>query len=105
MKDHRRILGTLFIAWGVLQLVGSAALVAWGRAEIAVPWLYWLSTIVVAIAYGWVGLRLRAHDARFRVASILLSVLALLSFPIGTALGGYGLWALLRRPRAEQAAH
>jgi len=103
MRDHHRILGILFIAWAVLQLAGSIAIAIVGEVEIAVPWLYWLSTVIVAIAYAWVGWRLYVHDPRVRVAAILLGVLALLSFPIGTALGIYALWSMLRRPAPRQA--
>jgi len=103
MRDHRRILGMLYIAWAALQLAGAIGLAIWGELEIAVPWLYWLSTVVVAIAYAWVGWRLRLHDPRVRVAAILLGVLALLSFPVGTALGVYALWSLLRRPEHREA--
>lgn len=105
MKDHKRILGTLYIAWAVLSLVASVAMALYGGAELAIPWLYWLSTVVVAIAYAWVGFRLREHDSRVRVAAILLGVLALISFPVGTVLGIYALWAMLRRPQPTQAAH
>lgn len=101
MKDHRRILGTLYIAWAALQLVGAVAMAIWGDMQIAIPWLFWLSTVVVSVAYVWVGMGLRGHDPRFRVSAILLSVLALLSFPVGTALGIYGLWAMLRKSRAR----
>lgn len=100
-KDHWRILGTLYIAWAVISFLGAAGLAFYGQAEIAVPWLYWLSAVAVAIAYGWVGTRLRQHDPRIKVAAILLGVLALLSFPIGTVLGVYALWALLRRPAPQ----
>lgn len=101
MKDHRRILGTLYLAWAVLQFVGAVAMATWGRMEMAIPWLFWLSTVVVSLAYAWVGVGLRNHDPRFRVSAILLGVLALLSFPVGTALGIYALWALLRKERAQ----
>jgi hypothetical protein len=102
VRDHRRILGTLFMAWAVLQLVGAVAIQLYGAMELAVPWLYWASTVVVSIAYAWVGWRLRQHDPRVRVGAILLGVLALLSFPVGTALGIYALWTMLRRPHTAQ---
>ncbi|WP_373046183.1 hypothetical protein [Vulgatibacter sp.] len=104
MRDHRRILGLLYIAWAVLQLVGAIGIAIYGKIELAVPWLYWLSTVVVSVAYAWVGWRLRLHDPRVRVAAILLGVLALLSFPVGTVLGIYALWSLLRRPQTSEAA-
>jgi hypothetical protein len=103
MRDHHKILGILYIAWAVLQLAGSIGVVVVREAEIAVPWLFWLSTVIVSIAYAWVGWRLRLHDPRVRVAAILLGVLALISFPIGTLLGAYAIWALLRRPAAREA--
>lgn len=103
MRDHRRILGTLYIAWAVLQLVGAVALSVWGESRPAIPWLYWLSSVVVAIAYGWVGWRLRLHDPRVRVGAILLGLLALLSFPVGTVLGIYALWSLLRKEQPQEA--
>ena len=104
MRDHRRILGTLYIAWAVLQLVGDVGLSVWGETQLAVPWLYWLSTVIVSIAYAWVGWRLRLHDPRVRVGAILLGVLALLSFPVGTALGIYALWSLLKKRHPQEAA-
>jgi hypothetical protein len=95
VRDHQRILGTLFIAWAVAQIFGVIAVAA-TSPEPAPPML-WLLGALAVVAYGWVGLRLRARDPRVRIASILLSALALLSFPVGTVLGFYGLWVLLRR--------
>ena len=104
MRDHRKILGTLYVVWAVVQLVGAIGIQMYGHMEIAVPWLYWLSTAIVSIAYAWVGVRLRRHDPRVRVAAILLGVLALLSFPVGTVLGIYALWSLLKRPAPAHTA-
>ena len=42
------------------------------------------------------GVLLLRGSAAGRVITILYSVLSLLNFPIGTAAGGYSLWALLR---------
>ena len=93
----------LYLVWAVVQLLGAVGLHLYGKTEIAVPWLYWLSTAIVSVAYAWVGYRLRLHDPRVRVGAILLGVLALLSFPVGTALGVYALWSLLRRPEPAQS--
>lgn len=103
MRDHHKIVGILYIAWAVLQLAGSIVVAVMGQVEIAVPWLFWLSTLVVAAAYAWVGWRLRVRDPRVRIAAILLGVLALLSFPVGTVLGIYALWTLLRRSAPTEA--
>ncbi|MFZ5471735.1 MAG: hypothetical protein ACOZIN_20090 [Myxococcota bacterium] len=96
MRDHQRTLGTLFIAWGIAQVVGAAIISVWRQAEVAPsPW-FWVLSVAGLIAYGWAGLRLRAHDVRVRIPVIILSVLALLSFPVGTVLGVYGLWAMFK---------
>ena len=50
------------------------------------------------------ALLLRGRDVG-RVITIVFSVLSLLNFPIGTALGVYSLWALLRTvPQSEPTA-
>jgi len=105
LRDHRRILGALFIAWAFLQAVAAFAIAAGPeRAELNYPTIFWISTALMILFYGWAGWRLRRRDPRVRVLGIVLSALTLLSFPLGTVLGAYGLWALLSRPRAESAA-
>jgi len=106
MRDHRRILGSLFVAWAVLQAVTMVVLASvGGMAEEPLAWklVRWALVVLAAVVYGVVGLRLRAHDPRVRVFAIVFSALALLSFPVGTALGIYGLWVLLRRPAQAPA--
>lgn len=99
-RDHYRLLGVFFLVWAVVQVALAIGLEATGRTrEVPYPLLYWISTALVVAAYVWTGLRLRLHDPRVRVLAIVLSVFALLSFPLGTALGAYGLWALMRRRR------
>lgn len=43
------------------------------------------------------GIGIMRYSSFWRVVMIVLSVLNLLSFPLGTALGIYGLWVLLHR--------
>jgi hypothetical protein len=52
----------------------------------------------IGILNGW-GLLARKGFAR--VLTIILSVLALPGIPVGTALGIYGLWAMLQSGAAE----
>ncbi|MBI3182213.1 MAG: hypothetical protein HYZ28_08720 [Myxococcales bacterium] len=96
MRDHGRILGNLFIAWAAAQVIG-AVVVSITRSAERPPALFWVFSVAAALLFGWAGTRLRLHDPRVRIAAIVLSALALLSFPVGTALGIYGLWALLKR--------
>lgn len=106
MRDHRRILGSLFIGWAIIQVAMAIFLAVRGTLPStstlwATAWL--LVTGLVAAVYAWLGIRLRAHDPRVRIPGVAFSALALVSFPFGTALGGYGLWVLLRRPREVAA--
>jgi hypothetical protein len=104
MKDHLRILGSLFIGWAALQVVSAVVLSAMRGLPERAPALFALTTVVLAIAYGWTGFRLRLHDRRVRVPAIILCALALLSFPFGTAIGAYGLWVLIRGQEARVAS-
>jgi hypothetical protein len=102
-RDHRRLLGLLFWVWAGLQVIFSAYLAGSGRSQqLPYPTLYWISTALVVLAYVCTGWRLRLHDPRAKVLAIILSVFALLSFPLGTALGVYGLWTLLRKRREAE---
>lgn len=104
MRDHGRTLGGFFIGWALVQLVAASVLATQAPSGNRPAALFWLFTGLMAVAYGWVGLRLRAHDSRARVPAMILAAVALLSFPVGTALGGYGLWALIKRKIAA-ASH
>ena len=100
MRDHARILGTLFMAWGVAQFVGLIAIYAGWRDQMPAgnaSTLMVVMTVLAGLIYIWIGNSVRQHDPRIRTSAILLSVLALLSFPLGTAIGIYGLWVLFGR--------
>jgi putative Mn2+ efflux pump MntP len=105
MRDHTRILGTLLLAWGVSQAAVALVVAArapdlgGGRGVLLV-----VLGLAMGAAYAWTGVRLRNRDARARLPAIVLCVLALLSFPLGTAVGGYGLWVLFRKRSAAHAS-
>lgn len=96
---HRRLLGLFFFVWALVQAIAAVVLALRPDRHVPYPWLYWLTAVLMVVAYVLGGWRLRTNDPRAKVLGIILSCLALLSFPIGTALGIYGLWALLHRPR------
>lgn len=100
MRDHARNLGRLFMLWAALSLL-MGVLVGFGVIPVAElqPTLFALTTVLSVMVYGFVGWRLVQHDPRVRTSAIILSVLALLSLPIGTAIGIYGLWALFGSPK------
>ena len=113
MTQHVSILGTLYLLFGILGLVGALVLLvmvgglaaiagfsAGEDAAVAVPVLstvaggLFLITSLMALPSFVVGLGLLKRRSWARVAGLVLSVLNLPSFPIGTALGIYGVWVL-----------
>jgi hypothetical protein len=81
-------IGTVFLSTGhgEQQMMGSVFLV------LAVV----IGLLVVAFGgfYIVTGLKLRKGQSNARVMAIIASCLCLLGFPLGTALGVYGLWFL-----------
>lgn len=108
MRNHRKILGGLFIAWAVLQALGSVFVAFWSPPPelqgAPLPPVYWVITGLFVLAYAWAGYMLFTGRAEVRFLTIALSVVALFAFPLGTILGVYGLWVSFRqphRPRVE----
>jgi hypothetical protein len=73
-------------------------------ASIALAYSIGVLLTLMVVAYSIGGWRLRTGDPRAKVLGIILSCLALISFPVSTALGIFGLWALLHRPRQPASA-
>jgi hypothetical protein len=117
MRDHIRILGILNIVMGGLTaLIGVVVLIALGgvaslvgagltgnyeNGQVAAPILaivglcisvFFLILALPSIIGGWGLLNFKPWA---RILMIVISVLHLFNFPFGTALGVYGLWALL----------
>lgn len=125
MKKHVQILAVLNIAWGAMGFIGAlVVMLIFGGAlgvvgmvvgdepdaGMAVPILAFvggaislllLVTSVPAIAAG-IGLLRAAPWAR--LLAIIVSALHLFAFPIGTALGIYGLWVLFSDKSASYFA-
>jgi len=49
-------------------------------------------TIAIAVFAFFVGLHLWQHKKWARIAALILSILSVLSFPIGTLIGGFGIY-------------
>lgn len=119
MREHVKILGILNIVMGGLTaLLGLVVLLATGsiaslivmslqdsgepdNARIAAPivgvigiviGVFLLALALPAILGGWGLLNYKSWS---RILMIIISGLSLLHFPLGTALGVYGLWVLL----------
>ena len=120
MRTHIKVLGAIHIAFGVLGIfVGLAVLLFFGGlaglvamegpasdAVIAAPILGGLGGIafvlalVLSVPSVLAGIGLMRFRGWGRILAIVLSVIELFQIPFGTALGVYGLWALLSREGA-----
>ncbi len=121
MAQHVKILGILHIVFGGLCVLGGliAFLVMGGIAglvgasdqspdtQAAVPILAVIGGFVAVICLivglpGLIGgIGLIQYKAWARILVIILSALDLIHIPLGTALGIYGFWVLLK-PETEQ---
>jgi putative Mn2+ efflux pump MntP len=113
---HVDLAGVLFIAWGVLTvLIGTSTLAlgvaaaalsrgaserGGGQLAASVTAAAFTTLAVIAILWGIahiaVGMPLRRHHARARLAALALGSIDLVLLPYGTALGLYAVWVLLR---------
>ena len=116
MTTHVKVLGALFIVFGALyvclaffssMILGTLATIvgtqggddaAVGAGVLgmvgAAAFVFWLIVGIPGIIAG-IGLLKMKRWAR--ILGIVLSALRLIQFPIGTALGIYGLWVLFNK--------
>jgi len=117
MERHIRILGILHIVYaGFILLCGAIVLVVMGGIAgflsasdrpvdtgVAPPILALIGVgvfvflMLLSLPGIISGFGLLAHKEWARILTIVLSAFELLSVPLGTALGIYGLWVLLNR--------
>lgn len=123
METHVRILATIRIVFGILGLIGAlvvflifggvAALVGVAGASqesgalIAIPILGIIGTaivvliVILSVPSLIAGIGLLNFRPWARILTLIISAIDLLNVPIGTAIGVYGLWALLS-PESER---
>lgn len=108
MEQHIRIISILYIVLGVIGLLAGVAVIVVGAgaglmsgdpdAAIAggtCGTIIGLTIVVLSVPSIIAGVGLKNYREWARILTIILSVLNLLNFPIGTAIGAYALWALL----------
>ncbi|HXA20049.1 MAG TPA: hypothetical protein VN380_23920 [Thermoanaerobaculia bacterium] len=108
MRDHIRILGWCFIVYSaiiVLVGMGIGSIVMFGGAlsgdheaiiiTSAVGSAIACFLIVISLPGMLAGIGLLKLRPWGRIVAIIVGVLHILSFPLGTALGVYTLWVLL----------
>ncbi|MBD3317282.1 MAG: hypothetical protein GF344_15960 [Chitinivibrionales bacterium] len=108
MQRHINIVAGLYIALSILLLLITAFLVAvvTGAAPlidvdavegivIVIAWIIAVFWVAVAAAGIAIGAALKQRHSWARIATIVVSIVNLLNFPIGTAVGLYALWVML----------
>ncbi|MFZ0478200.1 MAG: hypothetical protein WAL71_03550 [Terriglobales bacterium] len=121
VREHVKLVGILWMAYSALHVVGGVVVLlvsklvivrlgnipngpppevmAWLPALVSVVGWLILAKAAMGIVTGW-GLLQREEWAR--VVALVFGFLALLSVPIGTALGIYTLWVLLPSQSEEE---
>jgi hypothetical protein len=119
-RDHNKLLSIFFfIQGGLILLAGIFIVLAYGIMggamaatssrgdEQLVGGIFVVISVVMGLVmfifaglYLFAGLKIRKEQKIGRTLGIIGSILALFSFPLGTALGVYGLWFLFGEGRA-----
>ncbi len=114
MERHINVVAALQIGYSILGLIiGTVLFIAFHfigdfvdeqEAQIVLPIIANIVIILVAIfsipgIIAGIGLFKRKEWAR--ILTLVLSVLHLLSFPLGTAVGVYSIWALVQPENVE----
>lgn len=114
-KDHNNLLGIFILVQGgltvftgliLLLIYGGmgVALIGTGRDDEArlagglimgIGMVVGVFVILFSALFFFTGIKIRKQQSIGRTLGIIVSVLSLFSFPLGTALGVYGLWFLL----------
>jgi hypothetical protein len=114
-KEHNNLLGifiliqgglTVFLGLLLVLIYGGMGVALMGsgpdnEARLAGGMIFVIGLIVAVVViafsalYLYTGFKIRKQQSIGRTLGIIVSVLSLFSFPLGTALGIYGLWFLL----------
>ncbi len=113
VQEHVRLLAIFWIAYSALDVIGGVVMIVLGGtifghlghgANLPGETLIWLRplmvslgsiTLVKAAAGFFAGWGLLNRESWARILALIVGFLALLNFPLGTALGIYTLWVLL----------
>jgi uncharacterized membrane protein len=112
-KDHNRLIGLFFLIWGGLQILGLGIAVlvmlgvsgaalssAPGRDTAPIVAVFGLTIVILILAAVFAipaivaGMKMRKEQSSAKTWALVAAILALLNFPLGTALGVYALWFL-----------
>jgi len=89
------LLGSIFLTIaGVFLVIAGLAATVGGEADAVLGLIIGLVYLPLGILQFWVGRGLRAINPKVRTAAIVLSVIGLIGFPIGTIISAYFLYLL-----------
>lgn len=110
-KDHNRILGILFLVWGGLQIfglgIGILMMLGFGGAILSsapsrdaapIAAMFGIMSVMMVVLMIFAipaiiaGFKMRKEKPSAKTWVLVAAILALLNFPLGTALGVYALW-------------
>jgi uncharacterized membrane protein (DUF2068 family) len=96
MHKHYKILGSLFIV--SVSDTGLLKVYQYAMFHIITIFLFPLASLIA-------GFGLKKFKTWSRIFGIIISVISLIGFPLGTAIGIYGLWVLTRKgPKVIQSS-
>lgn len=102
MSKHDTIYNSLLGALAFLFLLGCMSMFAFSQNPILPPETRWVFRLSMAIAAAYVLAAVVTLVVRFKVpaarrpVTLAMNVVLLIHFPMGTALGIYGLWKVDR---------
>ena len=122
MHKHYKILGSLFIVSGIIGLLSYVLYPIVTKFGIGVEFYIFFSDTGLLKVYQYAmfhiitiflfplasliaGFGLKKFKTWSRIFGIIISVISLIGFPLGTAIGIYGLWVLTRKgPKVIQSS-
>ena len=113
MNKHQRIAAVIAINLGILGLAGVILYSLFGllfitsiklsASEIFLAIISFVLLCAFAITVMLAGSHYQRGAAWAQLCLIVLNLILLIGFPIGTALGAYSLWAILKSDRQNPA--
>ena len=118
MEHHVRILGVLYVIYGVLLLILAGCLFAllsgigFMSGDRDAAWILsgvgvFVAAIVAILSVPTIitGIGLQRHRPWARIVALVLAAFKLLNFPIGTSVAVYAFWVLLNQQTEPLFAH
>lgn len=83
-----RLMGWINLVF-IISIAAAIAIPAYAQSQpIAVPiWIVFFCAVGLSVFYLFVGAGVKSHKPWAKVAAVVLSVLALFNFPVGTLIG------------------